>query len=73
VLKPIAVGMQRMELFAVYSRWGQLLFSTSVNGRGWDGTSNGQKQSAGSYIWMMKAVDYTGARYLQKGSVVLIR
>ncbi|TKK65962.1 T9SS type B sorting domain-containing protein [Ilyomonas limi] len=73
VLKPIAVGMQRMELFNIYNRWGQLLFSTAANGKGWDGTVSGQKQSAGTYIWMLKAVDYTGAQYMQRGTVVLIR
>ena len=73
VLKPVVAGMQHMELFNVYNRWGQILFSTSVNGKGWDGTVNGQKQSAGTYIWMVKAVDYTGAQYIQRGTVVLIR
>jgi gliding motility-associated-like protein len=73
VLRPIAAGMQRVEMFNVYNRWGQLLFSTAVNGKGWDGTVNGQKQSAGTYIWIVKAVDYTGALYIQKGTVVLIR
>lgn len=73
LLKPVAAGMQHMELFAVYNRWGQLLFSTAVAGKGWDGTVNGQKQNTGTYIWMVKAVDYTGAPYMQRGTVVLIR
>ncbi len=73
ILKPIAAGMQRIELFNVYNRWGQIVFSTSINGKGWDGTINGQQQSAGTYVWMVKAVDYTGKPYMQKGTVVLIR
>ena len=73
VLKPIAVGMQRLDLFNVYNRWGQLVFSTSVNGKGWNGTVNGQQQGPGTYVWMVKAVDYTGAPYIQKGTAVLIR
>ena len=51
----------------------QLVFSTSVNGKGWDGTISGQPQHSGVYVWMVKAVDYTGAPYLQRGTVTLIR
>jgi hypothetical protein len=43
-----------------------LVFSTSTNGKGWNGTIAGKPQSAGVYVWMVKAVDYTGAPYLQK-------
>lgn len=73
ILKPIAAGMQRVELFNVYNRWGQLVFRTSVNGKGWDGTVNGKQQGAGTFVWMVKAVDYTGKPYMKKGTVVLIR
>ena len=72
-LRPIAAGLQRIEYFQVYNRWGQLLFSTTETGRGWDGTVAGKPQSQGSFVWMVKAVDYTGAVYLKKGTVTLIR
>jgi gliding motility-associated-like protein len=73
ILRPIAVGMQRIELFNIYNRWGQLVFSTSVNGTGWNGTVNGQQQGAGTYVWMVKAINYNGAPYVQRGTAVLIR
>ena len=73
VLKPIAVGMQRIDFFNIYNRWGQLIFSTSSNGKGWDGVIAGKPQSAGVYVWVVKAVDYTGTPYLQKGTATLIR
>ena len=73
ILKPIAVGMQRLDFFGVYNRWGQLIFSTSINDKGWDGTISGTPQSSGAYVWMVKAVDFTGAPYFEKGTVVLIR
>lgn len=73
VLRPIAAGMQRIELFNIYNRWGELVFNTSTSGKGWDGTINGEKQGAGVYVWMVKAIDYTGASYMQKGTAVLIR
>ncbi|HXR79476.1 MAG TPA: hypothetical protein VN763_01090 [Saprospiraceae bacterium] len=47
--------------------------STSMNGKGWDGTVEGKQQGTGVYVWMVKAVDYTGVPYFQKGTVTLIR
>ncbi len=73
LLRPIAAGMKSIELFNIYNRWGQLLFSTRINGHGWDGNVNGQSQAVGTYVWMVKATDYTGKSYFQKGTVTLIR
>jgi len=65
--------MQRVELFNIYNRWGQLVFSTATNGKGWDGSFNGIVQNSGVYVWMVKAIDYTGTPYFEKGTVTLIR
>ena len=73
MLKPILAGVQRIEYFKVYNKWGQLLFSTSENGRGWDGRVSGQLQVSGTYVWMVKAYDYKGSAIFQKGLVMLIR
>lgn len=73
VLRPIAVGMQEIKRFQVYNRWGQLVFSTRINGHGWDGTVNGQPQASNSYVWFVEATDYLGKPYFLKGTVVLIR
>jgi gliding motility-associated-like protein len=72
-LRPIAVGMQRIDQFVVYNRWGQKVFSTSKNGEGWDGTIGGQVQGPGVFVWMVKAVDYNGLSYFRKGTVALIK
>ncbi len=73
LLYPIAVGMRSMEYFKIYNRWGQLVFSTQRNGHGWDGRINGQLQTTATYVWTVKAVDYTGKTYYQKGISTLIR
>lgn len=73
LLRPIVAGMQRFDYFQVYNRWGQLVFSTSKNGHGWDGTINGQPQGNNTYIWVVKAIDYTGVPYFKKGTATLIR
>ena len=72
-LKPIAVGIDRIEYFRVYNRWGQLVFSTAINGHGWDGRIGGKPQTTNTYVWMVKGVDYTGKSVFQKGTSTLIR
>lgn len=73
ILRPILAGMQRIEIFNVYNRLGQLVFSTSETAKGWDGTVGGVLQGPGTFVWMVKAIDYTGQSYFKKGTTTLIR
>jgi gliding motility-associated-like protein len=73
VFKPIAVGIQKINYFSVYNRWGQLVFTTTINGRGWDGKIKGQLQGTGVFVWMASGIDYLGQPFFQKGTVTLIR
>ncbi len=58
--------------FAVYSRWGQVIFHTKNPNDCWDGKLNGQTQDSGTYIYQIKAKTACGDVY-RKGTVVLIR
>ncbi|MDP4248309.1 MAG: gliding motility-associated C-terminal domain-containing protein, partial [Bacteroidota bacterium] len=71
--RPIAPGLASMQYFRVYNRYGQLVFSTSVVGQGWDGYLNGKLMPADSYVWMVKGLTYKGKTILKKGTMVLIR
>jgi gliding motility-associated-like protein len=73
VFRPIAAGIKNIEYFRVFNRWGQLVFSTTINGQGWDGRINGKAQGSGTFVWVVKAVDYTGKEYFSKGTVTLIK
>jgi gliding motility-associated-like protein len=73
VIRPIAAGMRYIEYFNVYNRWGQLVFSTRTNGHGWDGRINGVMQFTGTFVWTVKAVDFRGNVYFDKGIFTLIR
>lgn len=73
LLRPIGAGIMIIEYFNVYNRWGQMLFSTRQNGKGWDGRINGVLQSTGTYVWAAQAIDYLGKPYFQKGIFTLIR
>jgi gliding motility-associated-like protein len=73
IIAPIAVGIQRINYFSIYNRWGQLVFTTTINGHGWDGRINGAQQNAGVFVWMVNAIDYTNRPIFLKGTVALIR
>lgn len=73
LLRPLAAGIKNIDNFTIYNRWGQLLFSTKINGDGWDGKIKGVEQATGTFVWTVKAIDYTGNVYFQKGTVTLIR
>lgn len=73
LLVPIAVGMKQIDYFQIFNRWGQMVFSTTTNGHGWDGRINGQPQATNTYVWLVKAVDFNGVPYFMKGVVTLIR
>jgi gliding motility-associated-like protein len=73
-LKAIAVGPLKLNKFAVYNRFGQIVFSTDDINTGWDGLHNGRVMNAGTFIWTVNATDLlTGSTIVKKGTVVLIR
>ncbi|MDE3235144.1 MAG: gliding motility-associated C-terminal domain-containing protein [Bacteroidota bacterium] len=73
ILKPITVGISQLDYFRVFNRWGQLLYSTTAIGVGWNGRANGTEQQSGTYVYMAQGKDYTGKTIFRKGTVVLIR
>ncbi len=73
VLKPLALGLKSVDAFKVFNRWGQVLYSTTKIGAGWDGKFGGADQAAGTYVWFAEGTDYKGQKLFRKGTVVLIR
>lgn len=73
VFRPIVIGMKSLDAFRVYNRWGQLVFSTTQTGFGWDGNFKGMPQGAGTYVWYAAGVTYLGKKIERKGTVILIR
>jgi gliding motility-associated-like protein len=69
----IAVGMASVDLFQVYNRYGQLVYASASTNKGWDGTIKGIAQPSGTYVWMIRGVDFSGKLHSKKGTVTLIR
>lgn len=73
IFRPIPIGLKSVDLFRVYNRWGQMLYSGTGNGSGWDGRFAGRKQETGTYVWHAEGTDYLNNKVKQRGTVVLIR
>lgn len=73
VARPICVGIRKINYFSIYNRWGELVFTTTENEKGWDGRINGVLQSTNVFVWIVSAEDYLGGKYFDKGTVTLIR
>jgi len=73
LLRPIIRGVKEIKYFRIFNRWGQLLFETKTNQRGWDGTINGIPQRGQVVVWMIEGLGADGIIYRQKGTSVLVR
>jgi len=69
----IPVGMKEVYYFRVFNRFGQVVHTSIDPSKGWDGTTNGSKQIAGTYVWMVSGLDFNGQVHTQKGTVTLVR
>lgn len=72
-LAPICVGISQLQYFRIFNRWGQLVFSTTSMGNGWDGSIGGLAQAPGTYVYSVQGVDFNGRLIAKKGSLVLLR
>ncbi|MEO7922495.1 MAG: PKD domain-containing protein [Chitinophagaceae bacterium] len=73
VVRPICVGIQKLNYFRIYNRWGELVFTTTNDRQGWDGRISGRNQDSGVFVWTVSAIDYLGRPLFLKGTVTLIR
>lgn len=56
----------------VYDRWGGLVFHTTDQYKGWDGTINGTALNSGIFVWL-STYSYNGQAKFEKGTVMLVR
>jgi len=61
-------------LMRIYNRFGQMVYETSDQLKGWDGTLNGKPQPMGTYVWTVQYTEKDSGRQINlKGMVTLVR
>ncbi|XZF13181.1 gliding motility-associated C-terminal domain-containing protein [Chitinophagaceae bacterium MMS25-I14] len=69
----ITKGNHKISTFRIVNRWGQVMFETTDENRGWDGSINGVQQDMGVYYYYIKYRCVDGKYIEQKGELTLIR
>ena len=69
----VPIGIKAFNYLVIYNRWGQVVFRTTDQHQGWDGTYNGALLSTGAFVAVSQAVDYKGQVMLRKRTIMLIR
>ena len=57
----------------IYDRWGELVFETDDQTKGWDGTYKGQLVDPGVFVYYLTITCIDGQEYFKKGNVTVIR
>lgn len=72
-IKPVILCDFKLQLFAVYNRWGQRVFSTNVPDKGWDGFFDDKSSDSGVYYYYISGKKNDGDTVEMKGDISLIR
>ena len=66
-------GIEELEEFKIYNRWGQLVFETNDIETGWDGYFRGELQNVETYVFTATGLLYSGTRVTKQGHISLLR
>jgi gliding motility-associated-like protein len=59
--------------FAIYDRWGKIIFETSNPNQCWDGTKDGKDVGNGVYIYRLFVKQLNGTELKKSGNITLTR
>ena len=72
VFRPVSEGVIKYELL-LYTRWGELIFTTKDLNAGWDGKINGELAKPDVYVWKAEGKFTNGRAFELAGDVTLVR
>ena len=74
IFRPVVRGPMYNYELRVFNRWGELIFITSDDHRGWDGKYRGAPVDNGTYVWWLTYKKVPGGEpHVLKGEVTVIR
>lgn len=73
IFQPLIFGDLKQYVFTIYNRYGQIIFSTTEQGKGWDGNHKGQLQGNHVFIWTCTYQLNGQSMKYEKGTVMVIR
>jgi gliding motility-associated-like protein len=73
VFRVVPIGIKAFNWLVIYNRWGEVVFRTTDQHLGWDGTHKGVRLPSGTFVAVSQAVDYKGQVMLRRRTIMLIR
>ncbi|MEI6313082.1 MAG: gliding motility-associated C-terminal domain-containing protein, partial [Bacteroidota bacterium] len=74
IYKILATKNLSLKSFAIFNRWGELVFKTNDINTGWDGRYKGREQPIGTFVYYIEALKISSKdNYNITGTVTLIR
>lgn len=70
---PVVDGSGDLNYFAIFNRWGELVFESASAFDGWDGMHNGNEADMGTYVVIARANTSLGEERSYQGYFTLIR
>jgi gliding motility-associated-like protein len=75
---PITRGIKTITKFLIFNRFGQKVFEAkdftpNNNNFGWNGKTNGEPQTANTYVYVLSAICFDGQILEKKGSFILLK
>lgn len=59
--------------FAIYDRWGELMFETTETSKGWDGKYKGKPLDPAVFVYYLKVTCLNRMQFEKKGNITLLR
>jgi gliding motility-associated-like protein len=59
--------------WAIFNRWGEMIFETTSFDAFWDGTYQGKAQPAETYGYLLRVTCADGSKLIRKGNITLLR
>jgi gliding motility-associated-like protein len=66
-------GVKTVRELRIFNRWGELIYYSTDKNASWNGKLNGRLQPAGTYVWILNAIDISGKEHSLKGLVTMIK
>jgi hypothetical protein len=71
-LRPLCMGIAKVNYFRIFDRWGKLLFEMASDTPGWNGKIGNVQQELQTVVWLIEAIDVDGNMHHRQGTTVLL-
>ncbi len=72
IIRVKGYGIAKMQ-WRIYNRWGNVVFESSDQSKGWDGKFGGKQQDTGVFVYTLEVEFSNGDKFTKSGTITLLR